>query len=888
MVVFSTKANPTTRENIANVYGAKTLQALVTLDLKLEMKPMTPPTYSARSWTTEADSSSSEIVLQGHISRPVVGEGRSTPDRQMFFVNSRPCALPQVAKAINEVYKSYNVTQSPFIFANLKMDTNAYDVNVSPDKRTILLHDQTALLDALKTSLLELFEAHEQSVPQAVTPSIRKLPVFRPLSVVRSASTDIDREEQPEDVEEAAALENGTPSDITTQSSEAANNPRGMIREFVDRETESREKVDRNVLANLAAQKRRESLKTAEVAKNAMVSNNPNDILVDVSDEEATVPAVLANPKLPKPVQDFNARLGVRHSEIEVRKVSTSHVEDNSSVEDIVQPVFTTGKDLLQVNTTIDGEEPENILSVTATPQRSTAGIVQNAFDRMRAKRTPQETATVTIGNQTTVTTIGTPDYKKRRIHTPKFDLNGKKLSQPTPLFSRRLRAFAAPGTEVEDDLSQEEPNLDTIVGPSRARLQAKHVVPISSTVTPSTDDTDMLELDDEEDKSASRAAASASDNLSDDDYMDEEEKKIREEAKVAKMIAQAEETAARPSTENMKRATTVLRGKIRKDSTLQLVQTLKTSVTRIEATLANLTTSLQRFADNITRTGPEEALESTAEDQLSLTVSKADFARMNIIGQFNLGFILATRPAAADVPKSTTSETQQQQSMRPPSDELFIIDQHASDEKYNFERLQAETVVQNQRLVHPRLLELTAIEEELILNHQIALAKNGFIIETDTSGTAPVGQRCHLVSLPMSKEVVFDARDLEELLALLAEEEGGNSSFIPRPSKVRRMFAMRACRSSIMVGKNLTKVQMGKVVRHMGELDQPWNCPHGRPTMRHLYGVGTWEGWKEGDGLEGLGDLTRERTDWKSYVHRAREEGLVEDIQEAEEDAEE
>ena len=86
----------------------------------------------------------------------------------MFFVNARPCALPQVAKIFNEVYKSYNLSQSPFVFANIILDTSkfnpsivlmqqltmpdAYDVNVSPDKRTILLHEQETLLDSLRVS----------------------------------------------------------------------------------------------------------------------------------------------------------------------------------------------------------------------------------------------------------------------------------------------------------------------------------------------------------------------------------------------------------------------------------------------------------------------------------------------------------------------------------------------------------------------------------------------------------------------------------------------------------------------------------------------------------------------------------------------------------------
>ncbi len=56
-------------------------------------------------------------------------------------------------------------------------------------------------------------------------------------------------------------------------------------------------------------------------------------------------------------------------------------------------------------------------------------------------------------------------------------------------------------------------------------------------------------------------------------------------------------------------------------------------------------------------------------------------------------------------------------------------------------------------------------------------------------------------------------------------------------------MFAMRACRKSVMVGMPLQQKQMAAVVRHMGTMEQPWNCPHGRPTMRHLYDLGSRKG---------------------------------------------
>lgn len=40
---------------------------------------------------------------------------------------------------------------------------------------------------------------------------------------------------------------------------------------------------------------------------------------------------------------------------------------------------------------------------------------------------------------------------------------------------------------------------------------------------------------------------------------------------------------------------------------------------------------------------------------------------------------------------------------------------------------------------------------------------------------------------------------------------------------------------TQVMVGTALNTSEMKKLVLHMGEIEQPWNCPHGRPTMRHL-----------------------------------------------------
>ena len=194
------------------------------------------------------------------------------------------------------------------------------------------------------------------------------------------------------------------------------------------------------------------------------------------------------------------------------------------------------------------------------------------------------------------------------------------------------------------------------------------------------------------------------------------------------------------------------------------------------------------------------------AEEELERHITKEVFGKMEIIGQFNQGFIITKL-----------------------GDDLFIIDQHASDEKYNFEEQQRNTVLKSQRLICPRSLELTAVNENILMENLEVFRKNGFDFEIDEK--APVSQRVKLVSSPVSRNWNFGRSDIDELIFMLSDSSGVNY----RPSNVRKMFASRACRMSVMVGTALNDGQMKRIVGRMGDMDHPWNCPHGRPTMRHL-----------------------------------------------------
>ena len=221
----------------------------------------------------------------------------------------------------------------------------------------------------------------------------------------------------------------------------------------------------------------------------------------------------------------------------------------------------------------------------------------------------------------------------------------------------------------------------------------------------------------------------------------------------------------------------------------------------------------------------------AAATNALIRRFDKSEFAKVRVVGQFNLGFIIVVRDKT----------------------DVFIVDQHASDEIYNFERLQKMTTLNKQPLIQPQRLELSPAEEQIARSNEKTFLMNGFGLcdmapsLEEEKNTPSSTSRLALTAVPFSKDTVFDASDVHELVSMLDEGEyaiparsqlsvglNSTSKTVVRPSKVRNMLAMRACRSSIMIGTPLTKHRMKKILANLSTLEAPWNCPHGRPTMRH------------------------------------------------------
>lgn len=821
IVLFSTKGNPTTRDNIINIFGAKTMSALVPLDMALEMQPSS--LGLALQSTVDPDAISKEVRLVGHVSRPTHGDGRQTPDRQMFFINGRPCSLPQIAKTFNEVYKSYNSTQSPFIFANIQLDTHMYDVNVSPDKRTILLHDQNQLLDTIRTSLIDLFDSHDYTVPvsQLTKPKSGLLPVRREAS-----------EPPPGSSARESSIDSVSPPNKPSFSAGVSQTP-------CLRNTSSHSRVGGGKADSLLDQwVKRKTLH--QHADGDIVSEDASDITTDEEEPHNSNPTETHGKEPTKRQAEDPVSISAAKAKGKSATFGTPHSSPSGSEED---------------HTTIPVVQP------VKEAKQGSSHLTQGS----PAKRDP-EPASVIIGNPQSLS--GSNDPYTGRAHHVAGDVadTGDEDSDDTddniervdddaesneeddsrssdnglPSFGTALSQRFAAGQRQDSGGTLQSAGGHRTKAASSSRNPQKGIrgrhAPAKRGGSPPEEDEESVDEDhlDREPNAELGNDSNQDDIVSTPIGPNPVAKQDMDEATVAKPQLQSLSGSSR-----------------RRDTTLQFVQDLKIDEGAVQSRMGLwLDHALGHVTDTSSHHEIEDIAASDAESKLSLIISKSDFRRMRVAGQFNMGFIIAVRPG----------ENSSQDPNVPEHDELFIIDQHASDEKYNFERLQDTTVVQSQRLVHPKRLELTALEEEIVMQSTEAIEANGFKIEINSDGEWPVGSRCQLTALPLSRETTFNLADLEELISLLGDESS-ESKHIPRPSKVRKMFAMRACRSSIMIGKALTKSQMYTLVGHMGELDKPWNCPHGRPTMRHLCRMQTW------DDKSWARDLAGESlASWKTY----------------------
>lgn len=156
--------------------------------------------------------------------------------------------------------------------------------------------------------------------------------------------------------------------------------------------------------------------------------------------------------------------------------------------------------------------------------------------------------------------------------------------------------------------------------------------------------------------------------------------------------------------------------------------------------------------------------------------------------------------------------------------EEMYIIDQHAAHEKVLYERFMTafkEEQILSQYLAVPIILTLSTIEEEALRRHKDVLSKLGYEIEYFG------GREYKVSSIPNFLPSVSKEEILSEIIDNLSEE-----SFEKTPEAILEKTASLACKAAIKGNQKIGITQADILIGEMLKLENPYHCPHGRPTI--------------------------------------------------------
>lgn len=196
-----------------------------------------------------------------------------------------------------------------------------------------------------------------------------------------------------------------------------------------------------------------------------------------------------------------------------------------------------------------------------------------------------------------------------------------------------------------------------------------------------------------------------------------------------------------------------------------------------------------------------EELIVPVVNDQEILEPKHASLPQMEVIGQFHNCYILAQGLEG-----------------------LYIIDQHAAQERYHFEMIK-DKIEQGQNdkqaLLVPIQIESTMGALSLI--NELNEAMDGIGITLEIFGEATLLCR----ELPVWMQSIDEKAFLQDMIDIWMKDQEINIQ------KLRKLaVATMACHSSIRFNRNLTIDEMKQVIMDLGKCEQPFHCPHGRPTF--------------------------------------------------------
>lgn len=160
-------------------------------------------------------------------------------------------------------------------------------------------------------------------------------------------------------------------------------------------------------------------------------------------------------------------------------------------------------------------------------------------------------------------------------------------------------------------------------------------------------------------------------------------------------------------------------------------------------------------------------------------------------------------------------------------NEKMYIIDQHAAHERLLFEQFK-ENYYSNDRniqmLLVPYLVELTPKEKNVVLDNIQMFDKAGFLVEEfgdstlKISGVPNIGYNIDYSD--MFKDII------DEVLGVIKTE---------RSEREHRFLATLACKAAVKGNMKLDQKEQIELIDKMVKLENPFTCPHGRPTAYEI-----------------------------------------------------
>ncbi len=156
--------------------------------------------------------------------------------------------------------------------------------------------------------------------------------------------------------------------------------------------------------------------------------------------------------------------------------------------------------------------------------------------------------------------------------------------------------------------------------------------------------------------------------------------------------------------------------------------------------------------------------------------------------------------------------------------DKLLIMDQHAAHEKVNYETYLAEFKerrIESQQLFPPMMITLSAAEKAAVMDNIDYFTKSGF--ELEDFG----GNEVKITSIPINL-IGLGARDI---FLEFAEYLSNGITGLTEDIFVRKLATM-GCKAAIKGNQEISRSEAETLIEKLLTLDNPYTCPHGRPTI--------------------------------------------------------